>query len=178
MKRIILVNDSRVDRVDESQCSRGIAVEPRGRREQMRRELNMEDSLISYLERFDWQASLFDGYEDDLCVQIRDPVRAAEKLYQLIVAFEPDLIVFDLECFGQVMYGYRMLEWIDSFHQDYLETKGISVFVASRWFGSRAEISKAAIRARFPFVRDCIERFDGKSKEVGNELLKWAESES
>lgn len=162
--RILLVNDSRAERPPTLKF--GEPIQPEAKRERIRLDINYDGALAGYLKRHGYEVKVFDAYEDDLCTQMRDPIRAAEYLAALIVNFNPDHVLFDLDYFGDHAYGYNMLCWLKEHGSDLFENHHINMLVGSRYFGRTEETSRDSIVNEFHFVSDCIDRFRMSGREI------------
>ena len=170
LERIVLVNDSRVKRRD-ARFERRVSIEPADLRENLRLELNYEARLAGLLISLGHQVRVFDSYEDDLCTQIKDPHRAAEKLAEIIDEFNASFVLLDLDYFKDHGFGYRMLEWLSSNRDDLKNSPGLRFFIGSRYFGSDPLTSREALIVKFDFIRGFIDRFSMSSRQIAEQFF-------
>ncbi len=162
--RIIVCNDSRGEPLSDYEAvyKAGTPV-PEPPRERLREAVNMDGALCEMLRERGHEALLFDGYEDDLVTPISKPGIAASRLAERINGFRADRILFDLQYFGDFSYGRSMLTWLKENCPNVFHCK---VVVGSRYLTQRDELSADSLKAEFPFVVDCLNRFSMRVADV------------
>ena len=163
MPGILICNDHRSRRIGTPAEHAEILTLSQPQREKLRIDVNEQAAFARALERHGYEVHIFDGYDEDLVTQLRDPQEGADYLWRLFENFHPEGILYDVQYWDIEDYGFQVL--------DLLLARGCRTVSCARSVvltirkNDRGS-DENSIQAKYPFVLAVDQRLDFSERKI------------